>query len=206
MAAGLALAISFGPGFIALMQASLSNGMRGGLTLLAGIVLGDLLLIALGYWGFAPYLQAIGESKIGLIVGATVLLLFGTITLRKAYLQKKENGNNPVIESNKNWLKTQPVSMNILKGLALNLSNPLNFLFWVGILIISGNSYGTGSSDFFSFLAGITTLSIAADLLKCSVSHILRKKLKQKHLRHIEQISALLFLAAGVFLLTRLVS
>lgn len=203
MVAGTALAVSFGPGFVAMMQISLSKGLRGGLTFLSGIVLGDLILIALGYLGFAPILQRVGESQAGLITGAVVLMAFGIYNLLKKGKDIEKNDLQAEAIAEREEVPGTGILL-IIKGLVINLSNPLNFIFWIGILILSGRNFGIGTTGFFSFLAGLLVMSAGADVLKCTLSHQLRKKLRQKHLTLVDRVSGFLFLVAGVFLITRL--
>lgn len=71
--AGLALVVSFGPGFVVMMQCAINYGFRSALLLLSGIIVSDLLLIAAGFLGLAPLLHMIGTSPIGFLIGATIL-------------------------------------------------------------------------------------------------------------------------------------
>lgn len=198
--AGLALAISFGPGFIALVQSSVNHGFRNGMMMLAGIAAGDIMLIVAGYSGFAPLLKTIGESRAGLATGAVVLMMFGAASI---FGKKK---TNPVIISKKKEAERPGIKWSLVgKGLILNLGNPLNFIFWLGVLVIAGNNFGTGSTDFFRFFGGLLTVSVSADLLKCALSDRLGRVLKPSAINLISKLAGVVFVAAGVYLAVRII-
>jgi len=199
--AGLALAVSFGPGFVALMQSSVNHGFRNGMMMLAGIAGGDMLLIGAGYLGFAPLLKTIGESRAGLAIGAIVLIIFGITSFFG-----KPKADQPAITTKKEIVKSKLKWSLIGRGLILNLSNPLNFIFWLGVLVIAGNNFGTGSPGFFSFFGGLLTVSVGSDLLKCALSDRLRLILKPSVINLIGKIAGVIFIAAGIYLAIRIIS
>ena len=119
---GVALCLTFGTVFFALIQNSVDNGYKAGLTITLGVVLGDAIYITFALLGTSiipnsealePVLAAVG------VLFLVVLGLFNIIkgTPRIAY-PKTKFGN---------------YAYYFTTGFLLNALNPINFVSWVTI-------------------------------------------------------------------------
>lgn len=194
--AGIPIAISFGPGFLLLFQASINHGHRTGLYILTGIVAGDFLLILLGFVGLGRFITSLGGIYAGL-AAAAILFLFGI-----AALLKKHDSHQLTIRK-KGEVQRLSIAGAFFKGLLINLTNPVNFLFWMGIIALAASSFGSGSKRFYAFFAGLALMTVGADVLKILLSGFLRKILKASVLLWINKIVGILFLIAGCYILIR---
>ncbi len=194
--AGIPIAISFGPGFLLLFQASINHGHRTGLYILSGIVTGDFLLILLGYVGLGRFITGLGGIYTGL-AAAAILFSFGI-----AALLKKHDPHQLDVEKN-GEMRRLSHSGAFFKGLLINLTNPINFLFWMGVIALAASSFGAGSKRFYAFFAGLALMTVGADVLKIFLSGVLRKVLKPRVLLWINKIIGALFLIAGCYILIR---
>ena len=74
---GLALALSLGPSFFALIQTSTKRGFKSALGLAFGIFLSDLFCVVLAYLGVAQFFDNPHNKTYVGIIGGTVLVMFG---------------------------------------------------------------------------------------------------------------------------------
>ena len=134
--AGIPIALSLGPGFLALFQSSLERGYKTGLWMLAGILVGDMMLIVAGYFGLGMLVTHPGNRMIMGVVASVILILMGIFSLIKNPKALEVKGKRNDVSG-----RIQPASL-WMKGFLLNLSNPFNLIFWMGVLAISGTTSG----------------------------------------------------------------
>jgi len=194
--AGIPIALSFGPGFLLLFQASLNHGHRTGLLILSGIVAGDILLIFLGYYGLGQFLAGLDGLYLG-FAAAAILCAFGVTAL------SKKQSVTPIPTGGGRSLPQLSSSKALLKGLAINMTNPFNFIFWMGVITVAASTFGGGSNRFYAFFAGLGLMTIGADMLKIFLSGWLRNILKPRLLLIVNKLVGVLFLVAGGYILVR---
>jgi|DewCreStandDraft_4_1066084.scaffolds.fasta_scaffold42689_2 threonine/homoserine/homoserine lactone efflux protein len=195
---GLMLAFSFGPGFWALIQISLTKSFKNGLFFLLGFLISDLTLILLATFSITSLKFSFKHSLFWGIIAAIVLVSFGIVTLIKknAVVQK-----NILTESDIN----KGLSKNILKGFLFNMSNPYNFIFWLGIVGMSNSLYGINTRNFFTFIASVIITTISFDTIKCYFASKLQKILKAKYLITINFVVGIVMICSGVFIFVKTV-
>ncbi len=120
---GVALCLTFGTVFFALIQNSVDNGFRSGLKITFGVIAGDTLFVLAALLGtaFIPHVQ--GFEQIMAVLGVVFLLAIGLVNIfkgtpRLAY-PKTRFGNFVYY---------------FTTGFFLNALNPINFISWVTIV------------------------------------------------------------------------
>jgi threonine/homoserine/homoserine lactone efflux protein len=189
---GLVLSIMIGPVFFVLLETSIRKGVRSAITFDAGVLLSDLIYIALVYFFFskvASITEAGENNDIAKLIAGILFLTYGMVSYFKK--QKKvvldEDGN--VIQQN--YWKL------FLKGFILNFFNPLVIFYWFSILTIHGKE----SQLPFVIIILITYFSI--DFLKILGAKKLRPLVTEKRLIALNHFIGIIFLGFGAFLLIR---
>jgi L-lysine exporter family protein LysE/ArgO len=119
---GVALCFTFGTVFFALIQNSVDNGYKAGLTITLGVVLGDLIYVTFALLGTSiiPHSEAL--EPILALIGALFLLVLGVVNIVKG---------TPRIAYPKT--KFGNYAYYFTTGFLLNALNPINFVSWVAI-------------------------------------------------------------------------
>ncbi len=122
-ATGLILALSFGAGFFSLLQTSIEKGYKKGLYIALGMIISDLVFIALCIFAASFVENQIRELDTEIrFVGFIALTVLGI----KTYFKKPSNPDAVLAPSKGKYLY-------IMKGVMLNSINPLTLLFWLGM-------------------------------------------------------------------------
>lgn len=120
---GVALCLTFGTVFFALIQNSVDNGFRSGLKIVFGVITGDTLFVLAALLGTAFIPKVQGFENLMAIVGVLFLIAMGLVNILKgtprlAY-PKTRFGNFIYYYTT---------------GFFLNALNPVNFVSWVAIV------------------------------------------------------------------------
>ena len=171
---GLAYGLLIGPLFFMNIRTTLTHGMRHGVALVAGAFTSDLLLVLASWWGAARLASITSEglfqSWFGLICG---LLLFGfglsAVWPRKRNFDKEMTDNQPVPKR----------SYAFLQGFSVNMSNPSNWLFWLGVATAAKAEAPGGSETYVRFFMAAALLALfSTDLSKALLAHQIGRRLK----------------------------
>lgn len=181
IAYGLMLAIIIGPVFFALLQVSLTFGVRHGLWMASGIALSDICCIILTYFGAATaahnpvVIQILGYS------GSIILLVAGLKTFFKKGVAPTNNAE-PILENRKSFFKLA------LKGFILNAVNPFTLFFWLGTsgMVIEEQYSITG--DFLFFATTMLTV-FCTDIVKANLARLLRNFLTEVRLTWLNRVA-----------------
>jgi threonine/homoserine/homoserine lactone efflux protein len=134
---GLIVPFLLGPVFFALIDTSLSRGIRAALFLELGIILSDILAVYIAYLfssSIEPWLRANMWIQ---WVGGLALMGYGILL----YFKKRP------VQRSSNSLSAQKSSALALKGFVLNSANPGVLVFWLSVMVIVGETFSFRSSD-----------------------------------------------------------
>ncbi|WP_040006017.1 LysE family translocator [Fibrisoma limi] len=120
---GIALCLTFGTVFFALIQNSVDNGFRSGMKIVLGVIIGDILFVLAALLGTSFIPKVDGIEHILALVGVVFLTAMGLVNILKgtprlAYPQTRFG----------NYLYY------VSTGFFLNALNPVNFISWVTIV------------------------------------------------------------------------
>ena len=196
-ALGMALCISIGPAFFALIQSSLKNGYRSGIALALGIFLSDTACVALAYLG-ASSLFAKEENKtiIG-VIGGTILLVFGIYNIfQKKSITEDDHADDIVI-------KKVNLPFMVLKGFFLNILNPFVILLWIGwVGLVSSREEYTHVEIIIFFVTTLATV-LVTDILKALAAGKIKKFLNARTLALVNRLVGLIMAGCGVWMMYR---
>jgi|SRR5688572_162794 len=195
-ALGMALCISIGPAFFALIQTSLKNGYQSGVALAVGIFLSDTACVALAYLGASSLFTKEENKTIIGVIGGTILLVFGIYN----FFQKKSIIND---EEEQIEIKKTNVPIAVLKGFFLNILNPFVILLWIGWvgLVSSNKDYTHVELTVFFSTTLITVLS--TDILKALAADKIKKFLNARILMLVNRIVGLIMAGCGAWMMYR---
>jgi len=195
---GFTLAILLGPAFFSLLQTSIFRGFKAGLMLAFGIILSDMMLISLCYFGYVQIFDN-PENQLSIgIIGGVILIVFGVFTFtRKPIIEEQLNNS----EDAKN--KNPKIITYIGKGFLMNTLNPFIFLFWIGVVSFASSNYGLDINNLLAFFSGILGTILLTDFIKCYLAIKLRKFLNVKVITWINRLVGIILAVFGIVLIVR---
>ena len=119
---GIALCLTFGTIFFALIQNSVDNGYKAGLTITAGVVAGDAIFVTFALLGTSVLPHSRSLELALTLIGVIFLLAIGLVNLIKG---------QPRIAYPKTKLGNY--AYYFTTGFLLNALNPINFVSWVTV-------------------------------------------------------------------------
>ena len=120
---GVALCLTFGTVFFALIQNSVDNGFRSGMKIVFGVIFGDVLFVLAALLGTSLIPKVSGFEHLMAVVGVLFLTAMGLVNITKGtprLAYPKTRFGNAVY-----YVST---------GFFLNALNPVNFISWVTIV------------------------------------------------------------------------
>jgi threonine/homoserine/homoserine lactone efflux protein len=121
----LILAASPGPGVFAIVARALASGLAPALTVIGGIVLGDIVYLSFAFFGLAAVAHLLGDLFVLVkIAGGVYLIWVGYGIWRSSTSTIAPAGNASV----------RMRLGNFLSGLLITLANPKVILFYIGFL------------------------------------------------------------------------
>jgi len=195
---GLALALSLGPSFFALIQTSTKRGFRPAFWLAFGIFLSDILCVVLAYLGVAQFFDNPQNKLYVGLVGGTVLIMFGFFSVFQLKARVAEEK-----ELKKQDLAVKAVSMPlyVTKGFFLNLLNPVVIGLWMACVVtVSSNKDYTFIHILLFFIVSLITVFLT-DVLKAYSANKISKYLSEKVLRIVSIIAGIILMISGVIMI-----
>lgn len=195
---GLILSVMLGPAFFLLLETSIKKGIRAALAFDAGVLISDVLYIIIAY----VFIQQVEELSYGgdnaLIraIGGTLFLVYGYITFFKKV------GSIQVKKSRKHNADPKDYWILFIKGLLLNLANPLVIFYWFSVMALghSGSQEAMSGFEMFIYLFIVLFTFFSIDVLKIVGAKRLRPFITATLLRSLNRITGAILMAFGVFL------
>ncbi|MDP4291682.1 MAG: LysE family transporter [Bacteroidota bacterium] len=193
---GLTMAVMLGPALFALLQTSLHRGTRAGVILAFGIFLSDFLIVVLSYLGAAQLLNQGKKSLVVGLIGGTILIIYGIVTLtRKVQI----NDSNNLIEA-----RHVPGPLTFLfKGFFLNFANPFVWFFWFTIMMGISGTYGSEFGAVSSLFGGVLITIFSTDVLKVFIASSIKKYMTPQLMNLVNYVVGILLAIFGVILIIR---
>jgi threonine/homoserine/homoserine lactone efflux protein len=154
-AAFFLLALSPGPGLVAILSRYLGNGLAAGLAVVSGLVIGDALFLGVAMIGLSAIASAMGPLfQVVKYAGAAYLIWLGVMALRTAAapVELKADGASP--------RRGQMLSQDVGLGLVVTLGNPKPILFYGALLPTFLDLSTVGPHDFAVLLMIVTVISV----------------------------------------------
>ncbi len=196
---GLAYGLLLGPLFFMNIRTTLRDGMRQGLTLVAGAFTSDLLLVLACWWGAgrlaAVTSEGIFQTWFGLVCG---LLLFG-FGLSAAWPHKRIVSDQ--MKENQSVAKRHHA---YLQGFSINMTNPSNWLFWIGVATVARAEAPDGSETHMRLFMAATLISLFfTDLAKVLLAHQIGRRLKPGVPEKIVRLAGFILMGVSTWIIIR---
>ena len=196
---GLILSIMLGPAFFVLLETSIRKGIRAALAFDAGIIIGDIIYIIIAYV-FIKQVAALSsgtDNALIKIVGGVLFIVFRLIMFFKKISEKKFE------EESKKFRNSKDYWLLFVKGLILNLANPLIIFYWFSVMALgkTANKDAFTGLDMFFYVSIILFTFFTVDVLKIIGAKRLRPFITNNVLKSLNRITGSVLLGFGGFLI-----
>lgn len=191
---GLVLAISLGPIFVTLTQASMEKGALAGFAVGFGVWISDIIILVASVIMIKEISEVVDSNKFEFwtgILGSAFFLIYGVVMMFT-----KIKPAEP-----KNMITLKSFNAFFFKGFLINTINPFTFIFWVGVLSTYVIGRNTSTENLNILLITIMAMIILSDSLKVLLARYIRHKLKEEHFDYIGKIAGIGLIIFGLILL-----
>jgi len=157
---GLGMVIFLGPVFFTLLKSAMQHGFRAGFSVATGIILSDVAVLLLCYFGAASFFENPDNQLWLALLGSVILAGLGLRYLLKQQVAKEQIGS----------IQAQNYPAFLVKGFLVNFVNPFVFVVWIGLVGMGQTKFGAGR-ELWLFAAGILTGIYLQDLTKVIFAH-----------------------------------
>jgi threonine/homoserine/homoserine lactone efflux protein len=190
---GFAFSFALGPVFFSLIKTSLDYGFRAAVSIALGVILADLVLLAIAYGGVEAFLP---KSNVDVtfwvqLLGGLLLLGIGIGTIAKKAVYTE---GSPLAYERR-------ILTRISMGFLLNIANPANFFEWMGAASVLKSKYHFETYENVSFFAGALLAVFGTELMVAYFATRLRKVLSAKVIYGINILTGSVFIVSGLWLL-----
>jgi threonine/homoserine/homoserine lactone efflux protein len=149
------LALSPGPGLVAILSRALGSGFSAGLAVTAGLVVGDAIFLAIAMVGLSAIASTMGPLfQIVKYAGAAYLIWLGIGAVRNAGVPFAVDAQNSVVSSWGSLWKDAGL------GLMVTLGNPKPILFYGALLPSFLDLTTVGLRDFAVLMSVVLGISV----------------------------------------------
>ena len=187
---GLAIAVSVGPVFFALVETGITQGPKMAIAVSLGIFTSDFLLIVAAFLFSSVIGSVLSNASWLQLVASAFFIGFGLLKI----FQKGEKAEHAHIDTAKRRTYLQYFA----KGFLVNCMHPGLLIFWVAMVSFYSVKYPEGS---FTFFAGVLSTTLGADILKSIFAIRLKKWITPRYLSKVSLISGIVFFCFGVLFL-----
>lgn len=195
---GIFLSFMIGPVFFILLETSIIKGFRAALVFDLGVVLGDVIFIAIAYLGSFRLIQSLKDKPALFIFGGILMLAYGVISFISLRKEKRINTaaiDNEIIK--KNYLSL------FVKGFFLNIINIGVLGFWLAIIISVGPKLEMQTSRMFTFFSTVILTYLFIDCLKILLAKQLKTKMTPSNILKIKKGISIVLMVFGTVLITQ---
>ena len=189
---GLSFVVFVGPVFFTLLQSTLSDGRKAGLMVALGILVSDIVAVAICLLGANVIFQDKTNNYYIGIAGAVLLFLLGA---------------KYILRPGKATIKLQNNTIGLAgyfaKGFLVNFVNPFVIAVWLGVITYADTKYGMGT-DLYIFLAAALLAIIITDSTKVLLAHRLKFFLNDDKLKTIYRVIGVALVGFGLSILYRI--
>jgi threonine/homoserine/homoserine lactone efflux protein len=192
---GIFLSFLVGPVFFVLLETSAVKGFRAAMVFDFGVVLADVLFIAVAYFSSYRLIQTIKNDPAIFIFGGIMMLTYGIISFIKLKKVSKKVDEIPVEE----LIKKNYIGL-FFKGFFLNFINVGVLLFWFMILITIGPKLELETSRMITFFSTVLLTYLVVDIGKVLLAKQLRSKMTPTNILKIKKLISILLVIFGLTL------
>lgn len=193
---GFTMAFLIGPTFISLVQTSIHRGFPSGVQFAMGVVLSDLVFIALSYLGALQIFQNESNQVTMGFIGGLILMGFGAVTFTRKYVV-------PAPVSIEVRVSGRGILKYVMKGFFMNIFNPFLLVFWIGVMGIASSKYSIPSREILVFFAGVIGTVFLTDIFKSFIAHRIKRYINARVLTIMNRVVGVCLVLFGIGLIIR---
>ncbi len=190
-----------GPVFFVLLETSIRRGIRAALAFDAGVFVSDLIYILIAYLFFSEIANfSHGKNEhILRIIGGLLFIVFGLTSFFKKQKDPKQDDSGNIIHNSRDYI------MLFVKGLFLNLANPLIIFYWFSVMALAAKESTISEihSPMLLYLGTLLFVFFSIDVLKIFGAKKLRPFITQSVLRLLNRVTSTVLFLFGVVLITQ---
>ena len=191
---GFLLSFMIGPVFFVLLETSAIKGFRAALCFDLGVILADIIFIALAYFSSFQLLENLSNQPGLFVFGGVILSVYGLTNLLK-----KEGKH---MDEKIRITKGDYISL-FGKGFLLNFINIGVLIFWLGIIIVVGPSLDNDPKRVWTFFAAMVGAYFVTDILKILLAKQLRRKLTKRRILMVKKGIGIILIICGLVLIIK---
>ena len=193
---GFTMAFLIGPTFISLVQTSIHRGFPSGVQFAMGVVLSDLVFIALSYLGALQIFQNESNQVTMGFIGGLILMGFGAVTFTRKYVM-------PAPVSIEVRVSGRGILKYVMKGFFMNIFNPFLLVFWIGVMGIASSKYSIPSREILVFFVGVIGTVFLTDIFKSFIAHRIKRYINARVLTIMNRVVGVCLVLFGIGLIIR---
>ncbi len=152
---GLSTLLFIGPVFFYLLKTSIEYGVKPGIAVSLGIIIGDIICVLLAVYGFGSFFEQPEVQKTFAGIGGILLLFYGL-----KYILKPR-----VSFSKDDKLKADNLIKYFINGFLINFVNPFVFAVWFGFYTLVSSKFSSESEAITCLVIALVAIFVT-DLLK----------------------------------------
>ena len=195
---GIFLSFMIGPVFFILLETSIIKGFRAALVFDLGVVLGDVVFIAIAYLGSYRLIQSLKDNSALFMFGGILMLAYGVISYIS--LRKEKKIDTKLIDTE---IIKKNYSSLFIKGFFLNIINIGVLGFWLAIIISVGPKLDMQTSRMMTFFATVIITYVLVDCGKIVLAKQLKSKLTPTNILKIKKGISIVLMIFGVVLISQ---
>ncbi len=194
---GLILSLMIGPAFFLLLETSIKKGIRAALSFDLGVLISDLIYILIAYIFYAEVSKLIdGEHTEHLkLIGGILFIIYGLISIFK---KQKIKSSEEIDNTNSN---SKEYLIQFLKGLMLNLANPMVIFYWFSVMALGTKHGANNLFENILFIGILLSVFFSIDILKIIGAKKLRPFITDPVLHSLNRITGSILCLFGLVLL-----
>ena len=195
---GVFLSFMIGPVFFILLETSIIKGFRAALVFDLGVVLGDIIFIAIAYLGSYRLIKSLEDNSALFMFGGILMLAYGVISYISLHKERKVDTkkiDNEIIR--KDYLGL------FIKGFFLNIINIGVLGFWLAVIISVGPKLEMENSRMLTFFTTVILSYLLVDCIKIVLAKQLKTKMTPKNILKIKKIISIVLMVFGVALIVQ---
>lgn len=205
----LALIMGFGPAFFTLIQTSISRGFKAAMFLDLGIVINDIMVVALMMMTNVHFNINNKENIIyGGVAAGIILIIFGIYTFLlspEKIIHISENNKQKIDKMNEKFIDNPKWYVFISKGFVINIFNPFVWIFWITCVATASSNFGGNKYSMIIFFAGVFATVLFFDILKSAGAYSLKRFFTEKMMKLLNQITGVILMIFGLFIAVRVI-
>lgn len=194
---GIFLAFLFGPVFFVLLETAAIKGFRAAFALDIGVILADIVFIAIAYFSTTKLLESLKDDPALFIFGGMILATYGLMSFIQTKKVLHTDDETPEIRK---LPKSDYFSL-CAKGFLLNFINIGVLGFWLGVIIVFGPKLDMEPNRISVFLSSVLVTYLIVDIAKILLAKKLNRKLTPNRIYVMKKAISVILIVFGVVLI-----